>query len=75
MLKKKVNEKLTFDLPNLEYFLPSFLYNLLSRLIYNDLVQSIEEDPDKNKDLVCERIREMTEFQLWGEKNNDLFFE
>jgi len=62
MPKKRTNEKLSFDLTNLQ-------------LIYDDLVECLEEDPDKNKDIIIERIREMTEFQLWGEKNNDTFFD
>ena len=39
------------------------------------MVSCMEEDADKNKDVLIARIGQMTEFQLWGERNNDAFFE
>jgi len=63
MPKPKVNSaNLEYEPKNLE-------------LIYKDLIKYGEDNPDKNKDIIVERIKQMTEFQIWGERNNESFFE
>jgi len=47
----------------------------LLRSIYEEISRYTEENPDKYKDILVERVRQIAEFQIWGEKNNDSFFE
>ncbi len=54
---------------------PSLNYFNNYRLIYKELIKYGEDNPDKNKDILVERIKQMTEFQIWGERNNEAFFE
>ena len=45
------------------------------RQIYIDLVRWLDHGADQNTTLLTERIKQMMEFQVWGEQNNEAFFE
>ncbi len=48
---------------------------MMIRQIYIDLVRWLDHGADQNTVLLTERIKQMMEFQVWGEQNNDAFFE
>lgn len=48
--------------------IPSDLYNAMESFANS-------ENTDSNPQLLCEKIKLMTEYQIWGEKNDDTFFE
>jgi protein CLEC16A len=60
--KGKDEKQWKYDFPTLEQ-------------IHREMIKFSDENTEKNKDHLIERIRLMTEFQIWGEKNNDSFFD